>query len=78
MARTDGLVVARTSYATSTIFVHAGEVWVEDDPVVKNYPAAFKPLVVKSSLPERASTAGAEPDDKPARPRSGGRFARKT
>lgn len=50
------LVVVRSPFFTGNRMVGVGEVWGADDPVVRNYPNAFRPLDVKSSV-EAASAA---------------------
>ncbi len=44
-----GLVVVRSPFFVGGRMVGVGEVWSEDDSVVKGYPNAFRPLEVKSS-----------------------------
>lgn len=46
-----GLVVCKASFFSGNQLVRAGDVWDAGDPVVKHYPAAFKPLEVQKSRP---------------------------
>jgi len=59
MPDSNGLVVARTSFFSGTLLVRGGDVWAEDDPIVKHYRQAFRPLEVHRS-----------PIAKPAPPRA--------
>lgn len=44
------LVVVRSPFFVGTRMVGVGEVWGDDDPVVKGYPGAFRPLEIKTSV----------------------------
>lgn len=62
MARsTDDLVVVRSPFFAGTRMVGVGEVWAASDPVVKNYPRAFKVLEVKSSTEPKRSVVRPAP-----------------
>lgn len=60
------LVVAKSSFFAGNRLVRAGEVWDGGDPVVKHYPAGFRPLEVQRSRPARAPReSAAEPKTQP-------------
>ena len=50
------LVVCRNPFFAGETLVQGGSVWAQDDPIVKSYPEAFRPLVVSSSKPAKAKT----------------------
>lgn len=43
------LVVVRSPFFSGPRMVGVGEVWGAEDPIVKSYPNAFRPLEIKSS-----------------------------
>ena len=55
------LVVVRSPFFAGPRMVGVGEVWGADDPIVRSYPKAFRPLEVKTS------EAPAEPVRRPTR-----------
>jgi hypothetical protein len=67
VADDSGLVVVRTSFFAGNTLVRGGDVWAADDPVVKHYPAAFRPLEVHRSKPQKAPVTRAEPKAAPKR-----------
>ena len=72
MSDRDDLVVVRASFFAGNTLVRGGDVWAADDPVVKHYQAAFRPLEIHRSRPAKPKPAS-EPEEPKAKPRTFGR-----